>query len=431
MDCCEEYARQERAGLSRRGFLGGVAAAGGVAVTTSLFGEAVLQASHGVQTGGNVMVVLSFRGGIDGLGVVVPHADDAYYDARPNIAISKDTLICADDTFGLHPMLAPLQSYWEGGQFAAVHAVGLSVPNRSHFFATEEVEDADPTSSVRRGWVNRMVGLSASPVPYESVSLSTSIPPTMVEGSAPSVTADQLSDINMVGADDNDWGTRRRKALNTVWAGASGALKQGWKSTVNTVGVIQPVAEASYSPASYDIAWPGGDLGNALRDAARLIKADVGTQVITVDFGGWDMHADYYNLPSRLDGFASAMKAFLDDLNTDHPSGGTWLDKVTVTTISEFGRRLEENGNRGLDHGWGNMMLLFGGGVKGGSYYGSWPSLKHGNTNDDDLTVTTDYRQVLGEIVDKRLDKSISKVFPGSWGYQRDNGVNGESLLTG
>lgn len=414
MDCCEEYARQERAGLSRRGFLGGVAAAGGVAITASMFGDALMQASYGVETGGNVMVVLSFRGGIDGLGVVVPHAEDAYYSARPSIAVNKDSLLCKDATFGLHPRLAPLQTYWDGGKFAAVHAVGLPVPNRSHFFATEEVEDADPTSSVRRGWINRMVGLSASPVPYESVSLSTSVPPTMVEGPAPSVSANRLSDINMVGAGDDAWGQRRRTSLNQAWAGASGALKQGWKSTANTVGVIAGVASAPYAPAT---PYPGNDLGNAFKDAARLIKSDIGTQVVTIDYGGWDMHADYYNLPGRVEAVANAIKAFLDDLSVAHPSGGTWLDKVTVATISEFGRRLEENGNRGLDHGWGNMMLLFGGGVNGGSYYGNWPGLSHGSKRDDDVKVTTDYRSVLSDIVVKRLGKSRSKVFPGSWDY--------------
>ncbi|QLQ09460.1 MAG: DUF1501 domain-containing protein [Nocardioidaceae bacterium] len=410
-ECCEEYTR--RSGLSRRGFLGGVAAAGGVAVTSRVIGDTVLQAAYGAPPGGNVLVVLSFRGGIDGLGVVVPHADPAYAAARPTLKVPTASLICADAQFGLHPQMQPLQWAWDAGEFAAVNAVGLPVPNRSHFHATEEVEDADPTSSTRRGWVNRMVGLNPSPVAYDVVSLATSIPPGMIEGPAPGVAANRLADISLVAAGNDQWGQRRKTALKRVWGGATGPLAAGWKATLGTVDTIEPIASATYTPAvTYPTAWPGGDLSNALKDAARLIKADIGTQVITVDFGGWDMHGGYGRLEwgamqSYLGAFAKSMSAFLQDL-------GDLRSRVTVATISEFGRRLEENGSGGLDHGWGNVMLLFGAGVKGGQYHGTWPGLSHGSKRDDDLKVTTDYRQVLGEIVSKRLDKSVSKVFPGA-----------------
>ena len=143
--CCEEYERV--AGLNRRRFLAGMAATGAAVTATSLFGEAVRQTSYAAGTagqGGNVLVVLSLRGGIDGLGMVVPHGDPAYYTARPNLALPKNSLVAADEMFGLHPNLSPLSWLWDSGELAAVHAVGLPVPNRSHFSAMEEVEDADP-----------------------------------------------------------------------------------------------------------------------------------------------------------------------------------------------------------------------------------------------------------------------------------------------
>ncbi|MGZ4456166.1 MAG: DUF1501 domain-containing protein, partial [Nocardioides sp.] len=152
------------------------------------------------------------------------------------------------------------------------------------------------------------------------------------------------------------------------------------------------------------------DLSNALQDTAHLIKADVGTEVVSIDFGSWDMHSDYGttsggDMQGMLSAFARALDAFLQDL-------GPLRSRVTVVTISEFGRRVHENGNHGLDHGWGNMMLVAGGGVKGGRYYATWPGL--GTGTDDDLQVTTDYRQVLGEVLRSRFpERSLSTVFPG------------------
>jgi uncharacterized protein (DUF1501 family) len=407
-DCCGDYS------LSRRRFLGAMAATGTAAVTTSVFGEAVLQASYGAARGGNVLVVLSFRGGIDGLGVVVPHGDPAYAAARPNLQVPTASLLVKDAMFGLHPQLAPLQWAWDSGEFGVVNSVGLPVPNRSHFSATEEVEDADPTSSVRRGWVNRMVGLNPSPLPIDAVALGSSTPPTMVEGISPAVAAYDLRSISLAGADDGDgWGARRRASLRTTWAGAGGQLAAGFNAAYSTVGTLAPVGASKYTPSvPYPLGWPATDLSNALVDVARLIKADIGTQVITVDFGGWDMHSGYGTLQwgrmqNQLGAFASAMSAFLQDL-------GPLRTRVTVATISEFGRRLEENGNQGVDHGWGNMMMLMGAGVKGGKYHGTWPGLSHGSQRDDDLAVTTDYRQVLGELVSRRFpEKAVSKVFPG------------------
>ena len=186
--CCLEY--EQAAGLSRRGFLAGLAAASTAAVATTTFGDAFRQTAFGATPGGNVLVVLSLRGGIDGLGMVVPHGDPAYYTARPTIALPRASLVATDAMFGLHPQMAPLTWLWDAGELAAVHAVGLPVPNRSHFSAMEEIEDADPGSSVRRGWINRMIGQDATDDPSEAVQLGTSVVPTELYGSAPTLAAD-------------------------------------------------------------------------------------------------------------------------------------------------------------------------------------------------------------------------------------------------
>lgn len=406
---CEEYARAS--GVSRRRFLAGVAATGTTAVTTSLFGQAVRQASFGATTGGNVMVVLSFRGGMDGLGMVVPYADPAYYTARPRIAVPSSQLLRKDGFFGLHPDLAPLGWLWDAGQMAAVHAVGMPVPNRSHFEAMEEIEDADPTSGVRRGWINRMVGIDTGSSALEAVHLGDSLMPTLVSGPTATMAATTVDDMVLTGA-DRGWRRQRRAHLQTVWGSVPGPLGAAARKALATVAVSTPVAETPYRPA---VAYPedhlAGDLAAALKDTARLIKADIGTEVVSVDFGSWDMHdgygtLDWGEMQGMVSAFARALNAFMRDL-------GALRQRVTVVTISEFGRRVAENGNRGLDHGWGSAMLLLGGGVVGG-YHGQWPGLAVGSLVDGDLAVTTDYRDVLGEVVEKRFtDKPVSGVFPG------------------
>jgi uncharacterized protein (DUF1501 family) len=422
--CCREF--EQAARLSRRRLLAGMAATGGAAVATSVFGSAFRQAAFAdtttgtPHTGNNVLVVLSLRGGIDGMGLVVPHGDPGYYAARPTIALPAGSLVAPDEMFGLHPQMAPLQWLWDSGELAAVHAVGLAVPNRSHFSAMEEVEDADPASATRRGWVNRMIGLDDRNEPSEAVNLTGSVLPTMLSGPAPALAADSLDQITMVGAEaDEDpvWARRRRNQLNRMWGNCSTtALLDAYRSARSTVDLLAPVAGADYTPTAgvtYPRAWPGTDLADALKDTARLIKADVGTDVVSIDFGSWDMHSDYGTTEyGRMQSMAGALAGVLDAFMRD--LGPTLRQRVTLVTISEFGRRLHENGNRGLDHGWGNMMLVAGAGVDGGKYHASWPGLGDGTQTDADLQVTTDYRNVFAEILSKRFpDRSVADVFPG------------------
>ena len=412
--CCAEFEAATQ--LSRRRLLQGMAAAAGAGMATSVFGDAFRQTAFAATTGGNVLVVISLRGGIDGLGMVVPHGDPAYYTARPTIAVPRESLVAQDAFYGLHPQLAPLGWLFSAGELAAVQAVGLQVPNRSHFSAMEEVEDADAGSVERRGWVNRMIGLDGEDDPTDAIHLTSSIVPTMLSGLEPAVAVNRIGDVALVGADDGDkaeWAARRRTQLDLMWEGGSGGVHGAYRSAVRTVDKLAPVARSTYSPqVAYPRAWPAVGLSDAMKDTAQLIKADIGTEVVSIDYGSWDMHNDYGTLAwgdmqRMVGGFASVLDAFMRDL-------GDLRSRVTVVTISEFGRRIKENGNRGLDHGWGNMMLVAGGGVKGGAYYGTWPGLGTGTQVDDDLQVTTDYRNILGEVISRRFpDRSVSGVFPG------------------
>jgi uncharacterized protein (DUF1501 family) len=399
-DCCDEFSSLA---TSRRMLLRGALVAG----TTTVIGDAVMStasAAAGTSSRG-VLVVLSLRGAADGMSLVVPHGDPVYYEARPRIAVPQDQLIAADSFFGMHPALAPLMPLWNSGKLGWVHASGLPAPNRSHFSAMEELEDAAPGSSTRTGWLNRLIGLpDGNASPLQALNIGTGVPPASLAGPAPYMNAARVEDIKVSGA--RNPGDKRRKALETMWGGQRNALGD---ATRRAFSVVQTFENADLSakravPASY----PKGDLGKAFANAARIVKANVGVEVITIDHGKWDMHSGLGDLTwgqmlENAGEMSKAVAAFFDDI-------GLLADSVTLVALSEFGRRVQENVNRGLDHGYGNVMMVAGSGVRGG-YFGRWPGLT--NELDADLMVTTDYRSVLSEVVAGRFGVSTASVFPG------------------
>ena len=401
-DCCTEFAQSR---LSRRTLLG---TAAGVAGLSVVYGGAEVRASAAASSPApSVLVVVSMRGAADGLSLVVPHADPVYYAARPGISIAADQLLARDGMFGLHPSLAPLLPLWQSGRLAAVHATGLPAANRSHFSAMEEIEDASAGSSTRVGWLNRLIGLDALTSPVQGIGLGSGVVPTSLAGPSPAMSASSLDKLTIPGEEDGH-AARRRASLETLWGSDRSVLGTAARDTFTAVDTLAPVVAGSSTPAG-GATYPRGDLGDALAHAARIIRGDVGVQVITVDQGDWDMHTgvgtlEWGKLKDHAATFASALAAFFADI-------GSFGEKVTVVCLSEFGRRVAENANYGLDHGHGNVMFLAGAGVRGGRYYGTWPGLAHGA--DADLTVTTDYRSVLTEVVRTRFGADSSRVFPG------------------
>jgi uncharacterized protein (DUF1501 family) len=403
--CCQEFAE-----MSRRSLLRGALALGGA---TFMVGSATVSASAaGPKAAKSVLVVLSLRGGADGMSLVVPHGDPGYYKARPTINIPKPEVLVPDERFGLHPSLLPLTDMWNAGTLAAVHATGLTVANRSHFSAMEEVEEAHPGSAKRIGWLNRLVGAASSHHnPLQGVGVGGGTPPTELSGPIPLMTLSSVADgaASIAGDDsgDTDPPGKRRRSLHTMWDHDHSPMGTAVRSTMKATTDLAPATAATDNSKSYG----GSALGDALSTAARIIRGNVGVEVITVDQGDWDMHVNLGTLSSgqmlgNAADLAASLTAFFADL-------GDQADKVTLVTISEFGRRTQENGDQGLDHGWGNVMFVAGQGVKGGAYYcKEWRSLS--DDLESDLHVTTDYRNVLREIVHARFeDADTSKVFPG------------------
>jgi uncharacterized protein (DUF1501 family) len=396
--CCDEFAR-----LSRRTLLGGTVAL--VGATTVIGSAAITTSAAALAPAPSVLVVLSLRGAADGLSLVVPHADPVYYAARPRVAVPVDRLLAADAMFGLHPQLAPLLPLWNAGRLAAVHATGLPAPNRSHFSAMEEVEDADPGSAARSGWLNRLIGTDGTASPLQGFNVGGGVVPTSLYGAEPVMSADDVDSVRIPGDDEWDTTKGRRASLHTLWDADRSALGTAMRSMFGALDGFAPVRRTADNRKSY----PGTDLGRALSEVARVIRGDVGVEVVTVDQGDWDMHSDMGTvergwLNDNAHDLATSVAAFFADL-------GDQAAKVTLVTISEFGRRVVENASQGLDHGYGNVMLVAGAGVKGGRYYGRWPGLTQ--DDDADLLVTTDYRSVLSEIVRSRFGASTAQVFPG------------------
>ena len=351
------------------------------------------------------LVVLSLRGGADGLSLVVPHGDPVYRQARPRLAVPAERLLVADAMFGLHPALGPLSDWWRSGRLAAVHAAGLPARNRSHFAAMEEVEDADPTSSLRVGWLNRLIGLDAVTSPLQAIHMGGPVPPSSLAGPEQSFAVPDPGAVRLA-ADGVVDSRARRRSLQVAWGGGAGPrpLSDAVRAAPRLVDSFAPAAAAGTRAE-----FPTTFLGDALSFASRTLRSGVGAQVVTVEHGGWDMHADLGTVESGgmrtlATELGEALAAFLTDLGPD-------LERTTVVVLSEFGRRTEENSSLGLDHGYGNAMLLAGAGVVGGQVHGRWPGLTLGA--DADLLVTTDYRSVLAEVVRTRFGVATDTVFPG------------------
>jgi uncharacterized protein (DUF1501 family) len=397
-------------GLSRRSFLKGAAAAG---VFAGLASEtlATRLAFAASPYDGDVLVVLSLRGGFDGLNAIVPTADPNYATWRPNVGIPQGTLLQLDGMFGMHPAMAPLKPLWDAGTFGVVHAVGQEQPNRSHFSAMEELERAAPGTSMRTGWLDRVLGVRGPGTVFQGMQLGSSLPAPAFLGRNPELAMWKVDSFGL----DAAWDAEQRglwdAALRGLHTGAPEALKAPASAALGALDTTTALQETGYTPEN-GAAYPDSDLGQALTDVARLIKSGIGLQVAAVDYGDWDMHAGMGGADSgwlfdHLTELSQALSAFAADL-------GPSLANVTLVTLTEFGRRVQENGSGGTDHGFGQVVLMLGGGVQGGVVHGTWPGLAESDLVDGDLNGLNDYRLVLAEILEKRCGAgSVSQIFPG------------------
>ncbi|HLH06018.1 MAG TPA: DUF1501 domain-containing protein [Terriglobales bacterium] len=399
--------------ITRRVFLkGGAMAIVGTAAIPSFLSRAAFAADTASQ-GRKRLVVIFQRGAADGLNIVVPYAESSYYSMRPTIAIPRQNVIDLDGFFGLHPSMASFKPLWDQGHLAIVHAAGSPDTTRSHFDAQDYMESGTPgVKATEDGWLNRALR-AGTHVDHDSsfraVALGSRLP-RILSGSSPAVAIDNVNNFGVGG--NNKAAQPLANTFEAMYESSVDSILHGTGSeTFDAVKMLKAANPGKYNPAP-GANYPNGGLGQALKQVAQLIKADLGVEVAFTDVGGWDHHVNEGSvqgqIAQRLQELSQSMSAFWTDL-------GDLAESTVVVTMSEFGRTARENGNRGTDHGHANVMFVMGGPVHGGRVYGRWPGLAPEQLNEGrDLALTTDFRTVMGEAVYRHLGaKDLNSVFPG------------------
>ncbi|HLI75991.1 MAG TPA: DUF1501 domain-containing protein [Acidobacteriaceae bacterium] len=414
---CDMHGRDlpRRNGVTRRGFMkGGALALVGTSVIPAFLTRSVYAQMDVAGNAGKKLVVIFQRGACDGLNVVVPHAEANYYAMRPTIAIGKGELLDLDGFFGLHPAMASLKPLWDAKYLAAVHAVGSPDPTRSHFDAQDYMESGTPgLKATTDGWLNRALAadtLAGQPSPFRAVALGSQVPRTL-QGRIPAVAVANLQDFSVGGRGQQ--ATPVANAFQAMYDRSTDAILHGTgQETFEAVRMLKSADPAHYKPAA-GVNYPNSAFGNSMKQIAQLLKANLGVEAAFADVGGWDTHQNQGGasgqLANRLREFSDSIAAFWQDM-------GDGAESITLVTMSEFGRTARQNGTGGTDHGHANVMFVIGGTVKGGKVYGRWPGLADEQLNEGrDLSVTTDFRNVLGEAAYKTLGaRRLDTVFPGA-----------------
>ena len=346
------------------------------------------------------LVVVFLRGGADGLNMVAPLHDDGYYRARPRIAIKAEDAVKLDGSFGLNPLLKDLERPYRDGAMAIVHAVGSEDATRSHFEAQDLMERA---GDVAGGWLGRYMRFRGATTTgaLSAIAVSRALPESL--RGAPAATVMRTLDDFTLGKG----GGTLQTSLEKLYALQADALGAAGRDTLEALRRIEKVRTTTYLPA-HGASYDRDEFGQGLQQVARLIKARVGLEAVSLDLGGWDSHITQSAIMDpQMRRLNAGLSAFYRDL-------GKTMEHVTVVVLTEFGRRLGENSAFGTDHGRGSVMFVMGGGVKGGRVLAQWPGL----TNDvlegpGDLPVTINYRDVLAPVLQRHHPKvDLAKVFP-------------------
>ncbi len=383
----------------------------------------------------DIFIYVFLRGGCDGLNLVGPTNDRFYIAERPlelrvsdfgdNAGLSlKNSLDGLD--FRLHPKAPELKELYDSNTLAIIHGAGLTNGTRSHFDAQDFIERGSLNNkNLSEGWFTRFLKSSAhtsNSSRFQSMAIS-SVTPSSFLGSNDTVALTSIGDYKLRGDG------RLPDLLRSFYKGNQ-LIDEVANNTLDSIQYLgkrlatnpsEVVDAAHLKNAGYPENNP---FGRSLANLAQVIKMDIGLQIATVDYGGWDTHEHQTNVFNNLiEGLSKSLGAFYNDIANYHSN-------VTILVMSEFGRRLKANKSGGTDHGHGNVMLALGGNVNGGKMYGKWPGLSNDQLdNNVDLAVTTDYRTVLSEIVVRRLrNPKLGYIFPNLKEYKPLNFLQGDDL---
>jgi uncharacterized protein (DUF1501 family) len=368
--------------------------------------------------GARALIVVEMAGGNDGLNTVIPYADEAYYRARPELAVPRQDALTISDSVALHSSLASFKELYDRGRLAVVQGAGYPNFNFSHFRAMEIYRSGDTGAYTGVGWLGRYLDTivaQANGVPFTALVAGQ-------PGINPAVSGDTFDPVAVQNANayqittDPRFGGDRQNRLN-----AFNALNKTGSDRRAMLPLLEDTADAAYASSrelqdlvrgySAVVEYPNTDIGNSLKLMAQVVTADVGLQVGYVTKGGFDTHAQQNNeqngQPVLLRQVSDAIGAFLADIEAHGIA-----DRVVVLAWSEFGRRVEENGSEGTDHGSAQPMFVAGVPVKGG-LYGAHPSLT--DLENKNLRMTTDFRSVYATLLSDWLKTEPAPILKGDF----------------
>jgi uncharacterized protein (DUF1501 family) len=417
-NACPEYNA-----LTRRRFLASSGAAVAAAAVAPAWMPRVAFAQSGFSR--DVIVCVYLRGGADGLSMCVPYGDAGYYAARPTLKIdppgaaSGNGAIDLNGFFGFAPAMAPLVPVYQGGHLLVVQATGSDDPTRSHFDAQKFMEVGKPAdSTIFTGWLGRHIA-SVAPrdpnAPFRAIGVGFQLQQSL-RGGPGAVPVPDMANFTLRGSTGTR--TARLALLTEIHRYQNEVFRAAAAGTQATIDALGAINAGAYAPPSGSYAYPAistnarGLFSRAMQQTAALIRAEIGVEAVAIDLDGWDLHSALGpitgSMANLMAAIAGTLRAFYEDVII---RGGK---SVTVVLMSEFGRRVAENGSMGVDHGHGNVFFAMGRNIVGGRVLANWPGLGAGQLYQNlDLKVTIDYRDLLAEIVQKRLgNPNTGQVFP-------------------
>jgi uncharacterized protein (DUF1501 family) len=393
--------------MNRRDFLKSTAALG---AGTLAFGGWMLKAFADAGNQSRLIVVF-LRGAVDGLNVVPPHADAAYYQARPALAVPQGAVLDLDGHFGLHPALSSVMPLWRERSLVFVHACGSPDPTRSHFDAQDYMESGTPgIKSTPDGWLNRVLAVMPEPHrPTDALNLGPVLP-RILSGRMAVANMPMGRGAGRPIALDRP---RVEEAFAQLYQGndpLSRAFQEGHVARQTLLSELEQDMQAADNGAPH----PDRAFAESCERVGHLMARDSSIRIAFAALGGWDTHVNEGAAQGQL---ANHLQPLGDGLLRLARALGPAYPQTVIVVMSEFGRTARENGNGGTDHGHGNVMWIAGGRVRGGKVYGNWPGLNEADLYQGrDLAVTTDFRAVIAAVLRRHMaigSGELKTVLPG------------------
>jgi uncharacterized protein (DUF1501 family) len=357
-----------------------------------------------------ILVVVQMGGGNDGLNTVIPFTNDAYYRARPNLAVPQKEVIRVTDELGFHPNLAQVKDLYDKGAMAVIQGVGYPNPSRSHFKSMEIWQTADPEGRVvRYGWIGRYFD-SKCPVceqPTVGVNVGQAMPLAMNAETGMGVSLENPETFQWMPALNGLGEKEEQELFKLLNAPAPGVDEPGTidflRHTAMNAHVSSERVRAAVNGYRSGVEYANTRFASSMRLIAQMIAGKLPTKVYYAHMTGFDTHANQRGAhESLLQQLAEGVSAFYKDLEAQGNA-----DRVVVLAFSEFGRRVAENGSNGTDHGTAAPMFVFGKAINGG-LYGAQPSLT--DLQDGDLKHGIDFRSVYATVLDKWMGADPAKI---------------------